>query len=140
MSQHMLRDLAKVGAGVVVADLISVVWLASAGLLSVTLLGVEWSLDMLPEILVFDGALLILLIHLGWNARLPVTSPSERTLLALSGIIFLAVALVHFARLTFGWQLALGGFEIPLWLSWLGFGITLYLSYSSFHYVLHGRR
>lgn len=139
MSHSTLRDLAKVGAGLVIADMVSALWLASAGLLPMTILGVSWDASMVPEILVFDGALLILLIHLGWNVRLPVTSPSERTLLALSGTIFLVVALLHFARLMFDWQLALGGFAIPLWLSWLGFGVTLYLSYSSFHYVLHGR-
>jgi hypothetical protein len=140
MSHHLLRDLAKVGAGIVIADLLSAIWFATAGLLPVTMLGVSWSADMIPEIVLFDGALLVLLIHLGWGVKLPVISPSERTLLMLSGIIFLVVALAHFARIMFNLDVVLGGFEIPLWLSWLGVLVTLYLSYSSFHYVLHSRR
>lgn len=139
MNYHTLREIAKVGAGLVIADMISAIWLASAGLLPMTILGVSWSADMLPEILVFDGALLLLLVHLGWNMRLPVSSPSERTLLTVAGVLFLVVALVHFMRVTFGWGLILGGFAVPLWLSWIGFAITLYLSYSCFHFVRHRR-
>ncbi|MBU6321640.1 MAG: hypothetical protein KGI78_01770 [Patescibacteria group bacterium] len=140
MPHSTLRDLAKVGAGLVIADMLVGIWLASGGLLPVSILGVTWTADMLPAAFVFDGALLILLVHLGWRVRLPVSSPSERSLLAFSGTVFLVVALLHLTRLMFDWQLALGGFMIPLWLSWFGFAITLYLSYASFHYVLHGKR
>lgn len=140
MSHATLRDIAKVGAGLVIADIFSAVWFASVGLLPMTILGITWDVSMLPEILVFDIALLILLVHLGWKVRMPVASPSERTLLTIAGTVFLIVAILHFLRLVFSWQVALGGFEIPVWLSWFGFLVTLYLSYSSFHYVLHGRR
>jgi hypothetical protein len=140
MSHHFLRDLAKVGVGLVIADLLSVIWLATTGLLPVTILGVSWSTDMIPAVVVFDAALLVCFAHLGWNVRMPVTSPSERTLLLATGTIFLCVAVLHFLRLVFSLPLALGDFMIPLWLSWLGFAITLYFAYSNFHYALHSRR
>jgi hypothetical protein len=140
MHHHMLRELAKVGTGLVLADLISVLWLSSAGLFPLSILGVEWTGAMVPEILVFDAGLLVLLIHFGWNMRLPVSSPSERTLLYFGGFLFLAVAVGHFLRLTFGWSLILGGFAVPLWVSWMGVAATLYLSYSCFHFARMRRR
>lgn len=136
MHQHrILREIAKIGTGLVLADFISVFWLSASGLFPLSLLGVTWTSAMIPEVLVFDGALLILLAHYGWRLRLPVTSPSERTLLAITGGIFLVVALAHLLRLLFGLQLMLGTFEIPLWLSWAGVFVAAYLSYASFHFA-----
>jgi hypothetical protein len=132
---HALKEIAKVATGLVLADIISLIWLAGAGLLPMSIFGVVWTSAAVPEILVFDLALLILFVHLGWGVKLPVSSPSERTLLMLSGILFLIVALLHLARLAFGLDLALGTFEIPLWLSWVGVVITGYLSYASFHFA-----
>ncbi|HVM58873.1 MAG TPA: hypothetical protein VMT80_00895 [Candidatus Paceibacterota bacterium] len=137
---HALREIAKVGTGLVLADLVSVIWLSAAGLFPLSILGVEWTGAMVPEILVFDAGILLLLIHFGWNMRLPVSSPSERTLLYLAGTLFLVVAIAHFLRITFGWSLILGGFAVPQWLSWIGFAVTLYLSYSSFHFARMRRR
>ncbi len=140
MSHSTLRDLAKVGVGIIIADIFSALCLTSAGLFRLSILGVTWSASMVPDILLFDVAVLILLVHLGWKVRMPVSSPTERTLLRVSGTIFLVVALVHFLRITFDWQLALGGFMIPLWRSWFGGLVTLYLSYASFHYVIRKKR
>ena len=140
MNHRTLREIAKIGSGLVIADIISAIWFSSAGLLPMTLLGVRWTSAMVPEILVFDVALLILLIHYGWNMRLPVTSPSERALLYLVGTVFLAVALAHFLRITLGWNLILGTYAVPIWISWIGVVIAAYFSYSSFHFARHMRR
>ncbi|HUU46595.1 MAG TPA: hypothetical protein VM118_12765 [Acidobacteriota bacterium] len=40
--------------------------------------------------------------------------------LELSGIIFGLVALLHLARLIFGWQVHAGTWTVPFWLSWGG--------------------
>ena len=135
-----LREVAKVATGLVLADLISVFWFSAAGMLPLTLLGVTWTSQMLPEIVVFDGALLLLLIHYGWNMRLPVSSPSERTLLMIAGIIFLVVSLAHLVRLLFNVSVAFGGLELPLWISWAGFLLAGYLAYSSFSFARRLRR
>lgn len=140
MKHHVLREIAKVGTGLVLADLISALWFSSAGLLPLTLLGISWTTAMVPEILVFDIVLLLLLVHFGWGMRLPVASPSERTLLVIAGIVFLIVALAHLTRLLFGLNLILGTFRVPLWLSWAGFLLTGYLSYASFHFAGLQRR
>ena len=38
----------------------------------------------------------------------------------ISGTFFGLVALLHLARLVFGWQILIEGWSIPLWLSWGG--------------------
>lgn len=140
MTHHKLREIAKVGSGLVLADIISVFWFSAAGLLPITILGVTWTASALPEILVFDIALLLLLVHYGWSMRMPISSPSERTLLVVAGLIFLVVALVHLARLAFGIDLILGDFNVPTWLSWIGVLFAGYLSYASFHFAGMRRR
>lgn len=140
MNHYHLREIAKVGTGLVLADIVSVFWFSAVGLLPMSILGVTWTTSMLPEIVIFDLALLLLLVHYGWKMKLPISSPSERTLLNATGIIFLIVALVHFIRITFGLQIFLGTFMIPFWFSWIGIIITGYLSYASFHFANMRRR
>lgn len=135
-NKHFLREAAKVGVGLLIADLASVIWFGSAGFFPLTLLGITWYATAIWPIAILDLSLIILLAHYGWSMRLPIKSPSERTLLIFVGLIFLVVALVHLARIAFGWTLVLGEADVPLWASWLGFLIPGYLSYSSFHFAL----
>ncbi len=135
MSHHSLREIAKVGVGLVIADIITALWFSAAGLFPMSLLGVTWTATMVPEIVIFDLALLLLLVHYGWNMKLPISSPSERTLLNVAGIIFLVVALAHLTRIAFGAELILGPYDIPVWLSWAGVIVAGYLSYASFHFA-----
>jgi hypothetical protein len=132
---HFLRELAKIAVGLFIADLVGVIWFGAAGFFPLTILGVTWTASSILPIAVFDAAVILLLIHLGWNTKLPVRSPSERGLLSSAGAIFLAVALIHLARLAFGWSVALGSFAVPLWLSWVGVIVAGYLSYASFHFA-----
>jgi hypothetical protein len=142
MHHQTLREVAKIASGIVFADIIGTLWFSQAGLLPMTMLGVRWTNAMVPEILVFDLALLMLCVHYGWNMKLPISSPSERTLLWVAGVIFLVVAVGHLMQLMFNVHLILGDFKVPQWMSWLGILLTAYLSYSSFHFAkhMHGRR
>ena len=137
MSHQHLREAAKIVTGVVVADIISTLWFAQSGLLPMTILGVRWTAAMVPEILVFDIALLMIFIHYGWNMKLPIQSPSERTLLWVAGVIFLVIAVAHLMRLMFNIHIILGDFLVPQWISWVGILLTAYLSYASFHFARH---
>jgi hypothetical protein len=139
MHHVTLRELAKIGTGLVVADIITTLWYSTGGLLPRAILGVEWTSTMVPEILVFDMALLILLIHFAWNMKLPIQSPSERTLLWVAGTLFALMALGHLSRLALDLHMWLGNFEIPLWVSWIGVLITAYLAYSCIHFARHMR-
>lgn len=135
MQHHILREIAKVGVGLFIADLCSVFWFSSNGFFPLTILGITWSASALWPIVIFDLVLILLLAHFGWNMKLPIKSPSERGLLKIVGLAFLIVALLHLVRIAFGWNLILGETTIPLWLSWLGVIIPGYLSYSSFHFA-----
>ncbi len=139
MNHHTLREIAKIGVGLVIADIICGIWLASAGFFPLSLLGVTWSANALGPGIVFDLALIIILAHYGWSMKLPITSPNERTLLNVAGLVFLAVALVHLVRLAFGWKILLGAVVVPFWVSWCGVFIAGYLSYSSFHFARRRR-
>jgi hypothetical protein len=43
-----------------------------------------------------------------------------RAYLRISGVIFGIVALVHVARLAYGWPAEVAGWAVPLWVSWAG--------------------
>lgn len=139
MRHHTLREIAKVAVGLVLADLISVLWLSGAGFFPLTLFGITFSASAIGPIVVLDVALLMILAHTAWSMKLPIESPSERTLLYGVSVVFLVVALLHLSRLAFGWGLALGSFDVPEWVSWVGVLIPLYLSYSSFHFAKRSR-
>lgn len=140
MQHHTLREIAKFASGLVAADFVSVVWLGAAGFFPLTILGVTWTADAVVPIAVFDIAVFILLVHFGWGMKLPLESPNEQNLLYATGVIFAAVAIVHLMRLAFGLNVALGAFDVPMWLSWVGVLVTGYLSYTSFHFALRAKR
>jgi hypothetical protein len=137
---HYLREAAKIATGLVIADLASVLWLGAAGFFPLTILGVTWTETSILPIALCDVALIILFVHFGWNTRVPLRSPSEKTLLLVAGIVFLIVALAHLLRLALGLDILLGDFAVPLWLSWFGVLVTAYLSYSSFHFAMRRSR
>src|SRR3989344_7120278 len=102
MTHHTLREIAKVGVGLVVADIFYGLWLSGSGLLPVTILGISWSASAIWPGIIFDLILVFILAHYGWNVKLPIESPTERTLLKLVGLVFLIVALLHLLRIAFG--------------------------------------
>lgn len=40
--------------------------------------------------------------------------------LMVSGTLFALVALLHLLRIVFSWQAIIGGWTVPMWLSWIG--------------------
>lgn len=58
-------------------------------------------------------------------------SMSHRTFLAVSGIIFLVIAVLHLLRAVLGWRAVIGSFEVPIWLSWVAAVVAAYLAYSA---------
>ena len=139
MHHHTLREAGKIGVGLVIADLVSVLWFSGAGFFPIVILGITWSASAIWPIIILDFALILLLAHYGWNMKLPIKSPSERKLLMLVGLVFLVVALLHLLRIAFGWNFILGDTTIPVWLSWFGVIIPGYLSYSSLHFARRAR-
>lgn len=133
---HTLRELSKLLTGVVLADAVAVVWMAGIHMLPLSFMGTHITNATVLPVILFDAVLALLLAHYGWGIALPVRTVRERTMLYIIGILFAAVALLHWIRIAFGLPLYLGDFLIPVWLSWTAVVITTYLSYISFHFAL----
>lgn len=52
--------------------------------------------------------------------------------LVVSGVVFLAVAVAHIARLWFGWEVLVDGYNLPRWLSMVGAVVPLLLAFWMF--------
>jgi hypothetical protein len=57
---------------------------------------------------------------------------SRRAYLLVSAVIFSLVALLHLARIVFGWSAVIGGWSVPMWLSWVAIIVAGALAYFGF--------
>jgi len=53
----------------------------------------------------------------------------QKTFSMLTGAIFAVVALLHALRIVMGWPIAIGAWNAPMWLSWIGLVVAGGLSY-----------
>ena len=53
----------------------------------------------------------------------------QKTFTILAGVIFAVVALLHVLRILMSWPAAIGGWAVPMWLSWVGVVVAGGLSY-----------
>ncbi len=133
---HNLRELSKLLTGVVLADAVAIVWMASIHMLPLSFMGTSITNATVIPVVLFDAMLALILVHYGWGIALPVRTVRERTMLYAIGTLFAAVALLHWIRIAFGLPFYLGTMLIPVWLSWIAVVVTTYLSYLSFHFAL----
>ena len=140
MSKHrLLREIAKVAVGFVIADIVCALWFSAYGFFPLVLLGVTWTTSALWPIVVFDLGLLVLLAHYAWHMRLPIESPSEHNLLIFLSAVFAAIGFVHLVRIAFNLPFVINGLVLPVSFSWVGALVAGYLSYASFHFARHKR-
>ena len=52
----------------------------------------------------------------------------KNTALMIAGIIFGVVSIVHLLRSLFAVDIIIGGYIIPMWVSWVGFVVAFTLS------------
>lgn len=131
----MLHELAKFGSGLVAGDLIMNAWVAYMGYYPIDFLGFTFTSDIVVPTLVFDAALLVILIHYGWHiGKIPALR--ERSYLLIVGAVFSIVAAAHLVRVFFSVDLVIMEYQIPLWLSWVGTAVVSYLAYMSFRLAL----
>ena len=57
----------------------------------------------------------------------------QRTFTVTASAIFGIVALLHVLRIFFGWPAVIGGWTVPMWLSWIGLIVAGGLSYLGIH-------
>jgi hypothetical protein len=44
----------------------------------------------------------------------------QKTYSIVAGVIFAAVALLHLVRIYMDWPVMIGGWSVPMWVSWIG--------------------
>jgi len=57
---------------------------------------------------------------------------TQKTFNTVAGTIFLLVATLHALRLFFHWQASIGGWIVPMWVSWVGLALAGFLAYTVF--------
>ena len=55
----------------------------------------------------------------------------------LTAILFSIICLLQLSRIAFGWEANIGGWSVPMWVSWLAVVVTAVLAFFGFTY---GRR
>jgi hypothetical protein len=60
---------------------------------------------------------------------LEVQSIDQKTFNAVASAIFAVVALAHLLRIVVGWPVIVGGWAVPMWVSWIGFVVAAGLCY-----------
>ena len=53
----------------------------------------------------------------------------QKTFNIIAGVIFALVALFHLLRVAMGWPAVIGGWAVPMWVSWIALVVTAGLSY-----------
>lgn len=57
---------------------------------------------------------------------------NKHTYVTVTATIFLVVAVLHLTRIVIGWEASMGGWAVPLWLSWGGLAVAGFLAYTGF--------
>ena len=53
----------------------------------------------------------------------------HRAFSMVSGVIFALVALLHLIRIWYGWPAVIGGWSVPMWVSWIAVLVAAGLAY-----------
>lgn len=57
---------------------------------------------------------------------------NQKKYFTITAIIFLIIALLHLFRIIYGIEAVFGGWNVPLYFSWIGFIVAGFLSFSGF--------
>ena len=57
---------------------------------------------------------------------------STRTFCMIASVVFGIVAIFHAARIWMDWPAVIGGWSVPMWVSWIGLVVAGALSYFGF--------
>ena len=57
---------------------------------------------------------------------------TDKTFHLITGLVFAVVALVQALRLVMGWSVVIGGWNAPMWISWVAIVVAGGLSYVAF--------
>lgn len=55
---------------------------------------------------------------------------SAKNYAMVSGVIFIALAVLHLLRVALGWEASIGGWDVPEWVSYAAIVVGGYLGYN----------
>ena len=56
----------------------------------------------------------------------------RNTFVGVAGAVFSLIAILHLLRLLFRWEAAIGGWQVPLWVSWAAIAVSGLLAWTAF--------
>ena len=59
----------------------------------------------------------------------------QKSYCAVTGMIFLVIAILHLLRIIFGWSPVVEGWAVPMWLSWVALVVAGWLGYEGLRLV-----
>ena len=62
---------------------------------------------------------------------------TDKSFHLVAGAIFVLVALLHVVRIYMGWSVVVGGWNAPMWMSWIGLVVAGGLAYLAFTLKSH---
>lgn len=138
--QKFLREAAKFAAGLVTGDFLVGWWVLASHLLPATFFGLQFDAPLVSLWMGFDVLLFLVLVFYAWHPKSMEPEFPQRMLFLAVGTIIGLVALIHILRLAFGWTVVIGDWTAPMWLSWVGVVVAVFISYTSFHFAFSKRR
>ncbi len=63
----------------------------------------------------------------------------QKTFTLIAGVIFAVVALLHLLRVYAAWPVMIGGWTVPMWVSWSAFVVAGGLSYFGLRHLTQRR-
>ena len=63
---------------------------------------------------------------------------SQKAYAFTTATLFTLIGLLHALRLTFRWTVVLESWQVPMWASWIGFVIALFLAFEGFRLAKKG--
>lgn len=57
---------------------------------------------------------------------------SQKSFNKVAAVVFSAVALLHLFRIFYSWEAVIGGWNVPMWLSFAAVALAGYLAYRAF--------
>ncbi len=57
---------------------------------------------------------------------------NQNTFRVTAGMVFSLITVLHVARLLWRWEAVIGGWHVPIWVSWIAIGLFGYLASTAF--------
>ncbi|MBI3274065.1 MAG: hypothetical protein HYZ69_02880 [Candidatus Colwellbacteria bacterium] len=57
---------------------------------------------------------------------------NKKTYMTMVAGIFTVIGVVHALRLWFGWEVVIGGWMVPAWVSWVAIIVAFFLAWQGF--------